>query len=104
VTPFYWLALETLVVWRVTHLLTAEDGPWDCLARLRARLRSRFFRKLASCFYCMSLWIAAPLAAGLGRSWPERILLWPALSGAAILLERITAREIATYYEDPPKE
>ena len=101
-TPIYWFVLGTLAVWRVTHLLSAEDGPWDCLARLRAALRSGFFHKLATCFYCLSLWIAAPLAAWLGRTWPERFLLWPALSAAAILLERITTRETATYYEDPP--
>jgi len=101
---FYWLALGVLGVWRVTHLFVAEDGPWDTLARLRRVLGSGFWGKLVACFYCLSLWVAAPIAAWLGESWPERLLLWPALSAGAILLERATAVEPAVYREDeePP--
>lgn len=40
------------------------------------------------CFYCLSLWIALPFGILLGETWKERLLLWLALSGAAILLER----------------
>ena len=40
---FYWLALGILAVWRVTHLLHAEDGPWDVLYRLRRRLGDGFW-------------------------------------------------------------
>jgi len=25
---FYWLIVGILVVWRLSHLLHAEDGPW----------------------------------------------------------------------------
>ena len=32
---FYWLVLGALAVWRITHLLAAEDGPWDLVLRLR---------------------------------------------------------------------
>jgi hypothetical protein len=87
---FYWLLIGTLAVWRITHLLAAEDGPWEILARLRQRLGSGFWGKLMDCFYCLSVWVALPAAGWLGRSWPERILLWPALSGASVLLERAT--------------
>jgi len=31
-------------------------------------------------------------------------LLWPALSGAAILLERATSRASPLYTEDPPEQ
>jgi hypothetical protein len=88
----YWLVLGVLCVWRLTHLLNAEDGPGDLLVRFRRRLGSGFWGGLMDCFYCLSLWVAAPLALLLGREWKERLLLWPALSGAAILLERATAR------------
>ena len=97
---FYWLALGVLGVWRLTHLITAEDGPWDTMARLRRTLGSGFWGRLAACFYCLSLWVAAPMAAWLGESWPERLLLWPALSAGAILLERATEVEPAIYRED----
>lgn len=99
---FYLLILGALGVWRITHLLAAEDGPWDLLVRLRRRAGEGFWGELLDCFYCLSLWISAPFAVLLGSSWPERLLLWPALSGAAILLERATARpaQPALYFEE----
>jgi len=95
----YWLVLGVLCVWRVTHLLHAEDGPWDALARLRRAAGRGFWGGLLDCFYCLSLWIAAPLAFVLGAGWEERMLLWPALSAGAILLERATSKG-AVYREE----
>jgi hypothetical protein len=92
---FYWLALGVLAVWRLTHLLNAEDGPWNLVVRLRQRAGTGFWAGLLDCFYCLSLWIAAPLAYFIGVSWFERLLLWLALSAGAILLERL-APEKAT--------
>jgi hypothetical protein len=88
--PFYWLTLGVLAVWRLTHLLNAEDGPWDSMVRLRLWLADGFWGSLLDCFYCLSLWLGLPLALAIGEGWWERLLLWPALSGGAILLERST--------------
>jgi len=90
-TAFYGLVLGILGVWRITHLLNAEDGPGDVVVRLRRAAGDGFWGRALDCFQCLSLWIALPFAAGLGGSTLERALLWPALSGAAILLERLTA-------------
>jgi hypothetical protein len=87
----YEITLAALCVWRVTHLLQAEDGPWDLVVRLRRTVGEGFFGKLLDCFYCLSLWISIPFAWGFGASWRERLLLWPALSAVAILLERLTS-------------
>jgi hypothetical protein len=87
---FYFLTLGILAVWRVTHLLNAEDGPWDLLVRFRRLAGDGVFGSLLDCFYCLSVWVAAPFAYGLGSDWKERLLLWPALSGGAILAERLT--------------
>jgi hypothetical protein len=92
---FYWLVLGILCVWRVTHLLNAEDGPWDLVVRLRRRAGNGFWGELLDCFYCLSLWVAAPLAIAMGSGLKERLLLWPGLSAAAILLERFTSRNHA---------
>ena len=101
---YYWLVLAVLAVWRITHLLAAEDGPWDLIVRFRQAVGDGFWGTLIDCFHCLSLWVALPFALGMGRTWPERLLLWPALSGAAILLERATTREPpeppAMYFED----
>ena len=98
----YWLAVGILCCWRITHLLQAEDGPWDLVVRLRRRAGNGFFGKALDCFYCLSLWIAFPIAIWLGDSWQHFLLLWPAISGAAILLERLTATPAPVYYEEPP--
>jgi hypothetical protein len=101
---FYWLLLGVLVVWRLTHLLSAEDGPWSLIVRLRSHAGNGFWGELLDCFYCLSLWIAAPLAWVLGSGLKQRLLLWPALSAGAILLERLAAGREAPkppfYFED----
>jgi hypothetical protein len=97
---FYWLILGILGVWRITHLLHAEDGPWNLLVKLRQSLGTGLAGQVLDCFYCLSLWIAVPFAWCVGESWKERLLLWPALSGAAVLLQRATATEAADYEED----
>jgi hypothetical protein len=84
----YRLLLGVLCVWRITHLLQAEDGPWDAVARLRAWAGTGALGRAMDCFSCLSLWIAPPFAWLLGARGVEQWLLWPALSAGAILLER----------------
>ena len=102
-----WFLLSVLCVWRVTHLLHAEDGPWDLLFRFRRAAGNGFAGKLLDCFYCLSLWVAAPLALLVAETRMERLLWWPALSAGAILLERLTAPRSsdapAVYFEDEEK-
>jgi hypothetical protein len=93
--------LASLAVWRLTHLLNDEDGPWRIFARLRRLVGAGFWGDLLDCFYCLSLWIAAPFAWWLGGTWTQRSVSWLAISGAAILLERATAPAPAAYFEDP---
>lgn len=78
-----------LATWRVTHLITAEDGPFDVVARLRQRAGSGFFGELMDCFYCSSMWVALPMAYWVGHGWSERVVAWLALSAGAILIERL---------------
>jgi hypothetical protein len=92
VTPFYWLVLGVLTTWRITHFLNAEDGPGDVVVRLRARLGDGALGKMLDCFYCLSIWIALPLALAIGRNWAERAALVFALSAGAILLQRATEK------------
>ncbi len=104
---FYWLTLGSLAVWRITHLLNAEDGPWDLLVDLRRLAGNGLWGSVLDCLYCLSIWVAAPFAFWLGESWKETLLLWPALSAGAILADRIIAkptRELppaALYHEEP---
>jgi hypothetical protein len=81
------LALEVLAVWRVTHLLHAEHGPWGSLARLRAAATRRGLGELTGCFWCLSVWTALPFALWSAPTWRGRVVVWLALSAGAILVE-----------------
>ena len=88
------LLLAVLATWRLSVLLAQDDGPWDAIARLRAALGDGAWGRMLDCFHCVSLWVAAPLAWAVGRDALEQWLAWPALSGAACLLQR--------WYRPPP--
>lgn len=94
-TDLYRLLLGVLCVWRITHLLQAEDGPWEVVAGIRRAAGDSFWGRLLDCFYCLSLWVAAPLAGIIGHTAIERLLMWLAFSGGAILAERGTGGLVA---------
>jgi hypothetical protein len=98
---FYGLTLGILSVWRVTHLLNAEDGPWDLVVRLRRRAGAGFWAGLLDCFNCLSLWIAAPVTFFVSHGPAEWLFTWLALSGGACLLERMV-RQPAIFQTLPP--
>jgi hypothetical protein len=101
--PLLWFLISVLGVWRVTHLLAAEDGPFDLVTRVRTAAGAGFWGSLLDCFNCLSLWVAFPFALATGASRWESMLLWPALSGGAILVEMLTtaAPPPAPFYEAP---
>lgn len=110
------LVIGTLVTWRVSHLLVAEDGPGQLLTRLRAAVDATPLAGLLDCFGCTSVWVGA--LAGLavnssgagrggyfhgGRAGALNIVLDSlAMSGAAFLLQKaITSREAADWLPEP---
>lgn len=82
-----------LATWRVTHLLVEEDGPGDVVVRLRQLAGDGWVGSALDCFYCLSIWTAAPVAAAVSRRPRDAPLTWLALSGAACLLERATTEK-----------
>jgi len=82
--------LCTLAVWRLSYLLSQEDGPFDVVIKFRKLLGHSFFGSLLDCFYCLSLWISLPLAVLISNQWLEGIIVWLALSGAACILFKLT--------------
>lgn len=79
-----------VVVWRVTHLVGREDGPFDVVFKFRKMLGNSFFGKLMDCFYCLSIWTGLLAACYAGKTAIEIILLCLYYSGASILLEKAT--------------
>ncbi len=82
--------LATLATWRLGHLLAEEDGPGSVVVRVRERLGPSALGELMDCFYCLSVWISAPLSIAIAPRRRDQPLVWLALSGAACLLERAT--------------
>ncbi len=101
-----WLrfVLAVLATWRVTHLLAREDGPADVIVGLRTRLGDGFLGRLMDCFYCLSLWVAAPFALATTRQPLDFLLAWLALSGAACLLERVGQDPVVLHPLEPLPE
>ena len=83
--------VAVLAVWRVTHLLAREDGPVDIVYRWRARVGHGALGEVMDCFYCLSVWVAGPFALFVAGRWLDRVVTCLALSGAACLLEAVTA-------------
>ncbi|XZF12510.1 DUF1360 domain-containing protein [Chitinophagaceae bacterium MMS25-I14] len=82
----------TLAVWRLSHLFSQEDGPFDLVFKLRKQLGQGFFGNLLDCFYCQSVWWSVPFAIWLCSNWEEGIITWLAISGAASLLFKISEK------------
>jgi hypothetical protein len=93
------LIVAVLGSWRITHLLHGEDGPWRLLARVRQAVSRTMIGEAFNCFLCLSIFVAAPMAIWVGEDWKGRVVLWPALSAGAILIER--AAFPATFVEAP---
>lgn len=87
VRPWPELALGVLAVWRVTHLLHAEHGPWGLFARARGVAARLGLGGAVSCFWCLSVWAAAPAAWWAASGWGARAVAWLALSAGAVLVE-----------------
>lgn len=94
------LILSALAVWRLTHLLANEDGPFGVVFWFRKQLGQGFWGQLFDCFYCLSIWIALPFALFFYTKWSDALLHWLALSGAACLLEKATDRTPPAAYRE----
>lgn len=86
----FWIrfVLAVLATWRITHLISSEDGPADLVVRLRARLGNGLAGQLMDCFKCLSIWVALPAAVFVGGKPVHILVTWLAVSGAACLIQR----------------
>lgn len=87
--------IVVIVVWRLTHLISSEDGPFDLIIKIRKFAGNSFFGKLMDCFYCLSIWIGLLCACYVANSWQEIIAMTLFYSGASILLEKLTNKNFS---------
>jgi hypothetical protein len=93
--------VTALANWRITHLFSKEDGPFNIIFLIRKKAGNGFFGSLLDCFYCTSVWVALPFGLWMGNNWREKLLYWAALSGAACLLEQATAAKDKGKHDTP---
>ncbi len=98
---FYFI-IVSFAVWRLTHLFSKEDGPFDIIFLIRKKAGTGFFGSLLDCFYCVSIWVALPFGIWIGTTWREKLLYWIALSGAGCLLEQATTSKKDKRDDIPP--
>ena len=92
--PFF--ILSALAVWRISHLLSYEEGPFDVILRFRALLKNiHSAAKLMECMFCNSLWIAIPFALLLASKIEHVLIVILALSAVTILIQRLMKEEKA---------
>ena len=89
----YLFLISVLAVWRVTHLIQAEDGPFDVIYKLRKLAGESVFGSLMDCFFCLSIWVALPPGIYFGNDWMEKALLTLSFSATAIFLEQIIMKK-----------
>lgn len=97
--PFNFL-IYSLVCYRITQLISREDGPFDVFHKLRllagsydygsnGRIRT-WYGRLIKCPYCLGFWVAIPLAISLnGVNW-QTVLIWIAMAGMQSLLQGVS--------------
>jgi predicted acyltransferase len=102
-SPWFRFLVSALAAWRLSHLLAAEDGPWDVIVRVRRMLGTTIWGRLMDCFECLSIWISLPLALYVIEGWLDRLVVWLSLSGAACLAERLNKPPLFFENMDRPK-
>lgn len=65
-TPFYFL-LSVLAVYRVAHMVAAEEGPWRVFERLRDAAGEGWVGHGVRCVLCMSFWLSVIPALGVAE-------------------------------------
>lgn len=80
------LILVCLAVFRLTILITDEDGPRYMFANFRAWSTQHLYPYFdADCSYCVSLWLSLPAALIVASGW-WILLYWFAIAGVASFL------------------
>lgn len=85
------LLLVAAGVYRVSRMLTQEDGPFDAFSRVRAWMgQGSWVGRGVHCYMCVSFWLAGLAAVLLvlsGRAaWADLWLVWPGIAGAAVVI------------------
>lgn len=84
--------LVCLATWRISRIVVAEDGPFDVLARLRAKLRvndqATWIQRGLACVACVSFWIGLVLSFWIWRVSMISLLVGLTASAVSVILAK----------------
>ncbi len=79
-------ALAALAVYRISRMITDEEGPFMVFSKLRGIAQpTTWIGRGLECIMCVSVWVALPVAYYLGGDWP---LTWLALSAVTVIIRK----------------
>jgi Protein of unknown function (DUF1360) len=92
--------ISVLVTWRVVHIVIHENLPKNVMGKIREKLKVSglisdpeivpgSFRNFMTCFLCMSVWVAAPMAWYYASNTAEFFMYLFAISAAAIFVNTV---------------
>jgi len=84
------LLVASFAVWRVSRMVTIEEGPFSVFSWLRGHidpLQQTWIGRGISCLPCVSFWLALIPALLLQLS----VIEWIGIAGAALLINRWAA-------------
>ncbi len=102
---FIKLVLASLVVWRLTQLLSSTDKSRNLTDLIVQNKSSNFWGRAQALLCCIALWIASPAAIFLNNGFVGLALHWLAIAAAAFLLEETSTDAYRdAYQKDSGKE
>lgn len=86
------LVLLTLAVYRVSHMLAYEDGPFDVFARMRGAVgQASWIGRGLHCVLCLSFWLSLVVffllypVVGVVMG----VVAWQAVAGGVLVLHKV---------------
>jgi hypothetical protein len=80
--------LAALAVYRLSRMLTDEEGPFMVFTRLRGLARhDTWIGRGLECIMCVSVWVALIAALYIDQTWTLP-LTWLALSGVTVIIRK----------------
>ena len=78
--------LAALTVYRISRMITDEEGPFAVFSRVRGLAQpDTWIGRGLECIMCVSVWVALPIALYIGGDW---LLTWPALSAVTTVIRK----------------
>jgi hypothetical protein len=81
-------ALASLAVYRLSRMITDEEGPFTVFTRLRGLApNTTWVGRGLECIMCISVWIALPFALWIDYQG-DWVLTWLALSAVTVIIRK----------------